>query len=458
MNKKSLFLMLLPALMVFMFASCSSEDGLTSGEGKTYRPYRSNINASSSLINVTGDAATKAVDGDFDRAGLYTVKDDGSVEAVAIVFTEDEEGNREEHPETLTVKPAKLISVGKNFVVMYACTYYDKDGDVFEMNITRNHEDDNHWEATVINSVLLLNKRTNKLYSLDVDFSEFADFVRQPENAVFEESENSLLVYSAYGNHDLYRISFSGNNVVVEKINNGGKGFADTWSSSETIVFTRPDGTVFSQSQFPGALSVLYPNKGYDLIERDCILTDNEVLTVNTADNGQYVLTLGCLDISQGNPTIETPLPGAVDIEYGASYNGYCYGSTNVVLNQGIDYIVYNRNTETLSKTHSDMNITLSPCHMFNGRCWDVKYNGSMLDKIVWLNPDTLEFGQLDTDVPGMDVDRISTDYVSGVIVIYGILRSNGSNCVVTVDLKTGESEVVATAPVGFRIELAPLN
>ncbi len=439
-------------LVACLMTSCKSDDEPKSANA-TYRPAGINIKNATALINYSGDG-TRAVQGDFDHAGLYKLNPDGTIEAVAVTFYVDEDDNIHNNEVTLSVSTSKIINAGKNFIGMSSCQYYDKDGDAFYMH-------DQMGQA--LNTQLIVDKRNDKIYALDgttkVDTAQ-VDIYR-----MVEENDKSLILVSSRLN--VYRMTFSNNNADVRRLNNNGKGIYP-----ENIV-PMPDGSVYSSAYALSDINVIYPNGGYDIIGNNCALLKNgEILTASSEYtdypyNTTVKINIGKLNISQGQPAQIIPVAETSfsSNNFDGFGGGWCESPSNIIFgpsqySSSQKYLVLNRKTSSLNVVNLGEHIELAPNRMFGDRCWELKLEGTDRPKVLWLNPENMQTGAITVDIPGFDIDSYKTqeDYEAGKIVLYGTLRADGSNCVASIDLSTEKCEIVAAAPSHTTITLTPLN
>ncbi len=439
-------------LTACMMPSCKSDDEPESAKA-TYRPAGINIKNATALINYSGDGA-RAVQGDFDHAGLYKLNPDGTIEAIAVTFYVDEDDNIHNNEVTLSVSTTKIINAGKNFIGMSSCQYYDKDGDAFFMHDPMGQS---------LNTQLIVDKRNDKIYALDgttkVDTAQ-VDIYR-----MVEENDKSLILVSSRLN--VYRMTFSNNNVDVRRLNNNRKGIYP-----ENIV-PMPDGSVYSSAYALSDINVIYPNGGYDIIGNNCALLKNgDILTVSSEStdfpyNTTVKINIGKLNISQGQPTQIIPVAETSfsSNNFEGFGGGWCESPSNIIFgpsqySSSHKYLVMDRKTSSLNVVNLEEHIELASNRMFGDRCWELKLEGTDRPKVLWLNPESMQTGAITVNIPGFDIDSYKTqeDYEAGKIVLYGTLRADGSNCVASIDLSTEKCEIVAAAPSHTTITLTPLN
>lgn len=192
------------SLMAFLaLASCQSNepDYLKNGN---LRPYSIGIQDAQSLVRF-GAGESRAVDGQFESTGLYKILPDGSIETVAITFTEDEDGNKLTNEVKLSPYPNYIVNMN-DFIYLGLCAYFDPDGDSFIMN----------WDSGIrvepINRHLIIDKHTNKIYALDGNGRADNPFFVWESLFVQQESSKSLLIVA---NRNLFRVTFSDNNAVA---------------------------------------------------------------------------------------------------------------------------------------------------------------------------------------------------------------------------------------------------
>ena len=182
LNITHLLALLTGVCMALSGTGCSSDEpeggGGNDSEITDRQPARANLKNASALILYNGTDGSRAIDGDFERPGLYQLGPDGSVSMLAIYCTTDDEGNKVETQHSLTVHPGEIKSLSKNYAALYSCEYYDEDGDP---------------AGGVTASNLLINKSTGDIYNLDDVIN--AGIIGHGITGFYEEADGSLLIY-----------------------------------------------------------------------------------------------------------------------------------------------------------------------------------------------------------------------------------------------------------------------
>lgn len=483
--------------MIMTGTSCSSDEPQGGGNELTYTQLaKADIQNASALILYDNDGS-RASGEEFIRPGLYKIGPDGKISMVAIYCSTDEDGNKIETEHTLSVRPTGIRSCSKNYSLLLNCQYYDEDGSIASGA-----------------GYILLNNSTGDIYDLSEVMEFYANFVALDNTSpiINEMSDGSLLVYSPDERATAGRITLTGRKATFTQINNG-QGFCGGETGCASIHIT-PSNLIFSAA--PGLASdmgVIFPNGGYDYMASHTVPALSGIKTVyqqpEASANGNYKgfiwlndspVTLvresyytrneanesfienfiGIIRINVGNQS------GQVTFTEGTSqhiftkwsettiYNACAIGDNLLVEisnysddNQtGRAYLVYNSHTDKWTDMGAPIKIIgnngnrgISPMSIFNDRAWIVDIpEGANGGKVWWIDPDKQQTGRVDVDLAGVDIESIEEDYQTGHFVFRGVRRSDGSNCILTLDLSTGKSEILFSSPNYVNIDLVLLN
>lgn len=430
--------------------SCDSEE---SHIGESYSPVSINLNDdAAALLNYDGNGS-RAIYGELDRAGLYQIDENGNITTVAIVFEKTKNNHKAEVMEPLTVKPADVMNIGKDYVIFFDCTYYDKEGDVFGMHSSERAPDGHGLMYHDINYNILLNKNTGKLYALD-------NLVANPtlDNRycrLIEDTDGSIIVakYEPNNNYPgaytVGRLTISGDNFIYRQLNNNGRGFICDY------IMPKANGDIYSAGDGDGA--AIFTSGGYDYLEGDgCyyVLGKDEFYNVKYND-WNIPESFWSVSLTPGSNPKETFID---NLPMTSSVTGYFEGNRNLVVSTDTEYMIYDKQTATVNVTNTPLPFKLNPTHVFNSMAWSLEGESKTGFNMYWFNPDNLQYGSIPVKIDGFDLDKVTEDYTLGKVVLYGTLRSNGYNCIATFDLATNQAEIITSAPNLLNVILTPLN
>lgn len=501
LNTNPLLALFTGLCMALTVTGCSSDEPGGGGGGggedseiSNRQPARANLRNVSALILYNGTDGSRAIDGDFERPGLYQLGPDGSVSMLAIYCSTDDEGNKIETQHSLTVHPGEIKSLSKNYAVLYSCEYYDEDGDP---------------AGGVMASNLLINKSTGDIYNLDDVIN--AGIIGHGITGFYEEADGSLLIYDQTDRGNVGRLSFSGRKAAYNQLNNG-KGFIYDWRG--TGIHVTSQGLIFSSYLgLAEDMGVFFPNGGYDYLaghtlpgisdasttyepeydvdehNKGFIWYDDAPMavrqltyTTRKSANEQFNESFfGVVRINVGNQSGQVTFTEGASIHLIeesislSSLHNACVIGDNLLVEllrtglyeyekQRSYFLVYNSAANKWVNMESPIEFLrndswIQPDAVFDGRAWIVDVpEGAGGGKIWWINPATQQTGSLDVSLAGVDVESIEGDYLAGRLVIRGIRRSDSHNCVLTFDLKTGKSETIFSSPNLAKVELMLLN
>lgn len=439
---------------IFGVSSCGIGDDGSSNA--SYKPHSVNITDAKSLINIKG-SGSRAVDGVFQKPGVYTIDENGKLSAMALYMTVDEEGNKSTHNEKFTVEADTLREVGSNFILLKGCRYIDKDGD---------------YNYDIPYRYLVIQKNTQNIFSYDDLYNTY-----QLINW-FPDTENSLY---AINHGDVFgKVTFSNSSAEFRQLNVTGTGIADI----DPYIVIGSNGNIYSSRLPDGDLAaVLFSNKGYEYFHDYPFdfptYANNYQITKLFAclSDGPYIIrsassspelnetTLYRINIGTSAEGMNIEAVGTTEASVRSLLGWYETGSKAIIIYNDFEEkahcITYDRNAGTVSSTMLDFPPyvwsfnRITKDNYFDSRLWNLSNDRR---SVYWLNPETLENGYVDLNVSGIDIKNCTPDYTVGTVVINGIRRSDGSNCVATTDLRTGNTEILATAPTEVTMQLIPLK
>lgn len=442
---------------IFGVSSCGIGDDPNSGgsSNASYKPHSVNISDAKSIVNIKG-SGSRSVDGEFQKPGVYTIDENGKLSAMALYMTVDKEGNKSTHNEKFTVEADTLREVGDNFIFLKGCRYIDKDGD---------------YNSDIPYHYLVIQKNTQNIFSYDnlVKTYQIVNW--------FPDTENSL--YAINHGNIFGKVTFSNNTAEFRQLNVTGTGIADT----DPYVVIGSNGNIYSLRLPDGDLAaVLFSNKGYEyfhdypfdfptytnnyqITKLFACLSDGPYIVRSASSQEQSETTLYKINIGASAEGMNIKAVGTTKDSVRSLLGWYETGSKAVIIYNDFEEkthcITYDRNAGTLSSTMLDFPPyvwsfnRITKDNYFEGRLWNLSNDR---DSVYWLNPETLENGCVNLNVSGIDIKNCTPDYAVGIVVINGIRRSDGSSCVATTDLRTGNTEILATAPTEVSIQLIPLK
>lgn len=490
MKKIRLFALLTGLCMALLGTSCSSDEPGGGNESTSRRPAKADIQNATALIAYADNLDfSRAGASDFVRPGLYKIGADGKVSMVAVYCSTDEDGNRIETEHSLTVQPEEIRSCSKNYIFMSRCQYYEENG-----NIASGAE------------YILIHKATGDIYDLDEVMKFFGQIIPLDNTLpnFYEAPDGSLLIYSLDAHATVGRITLNGKKATFTQLNNG-EGFYGLYGGAG--IYVTPSNQIFSASSLGLAsdMGVLFPNGGYDYLashtlpelsnikpthqvlgpsanitEKSFIwLNDSPVALVResyaTQDeaNESFIENfISVVKITMGNQFGEATFSEGAPLHLFSKWHetiptGGCAIGENLLVEIGRPdpaYYVYNSLTDKWAEIGKPFkflnnNNGLDPYAIFNGRAWIVDIpDGARGGKVWWIDPARQQTGSLDVDLAGVDVKSIESDYQVGRLIIRGVRRSDSSNCILTFDLTSGESELIYSSPKLVTINLVLLS
>lgn len=474
--------------MALLGTSCSSDEPAGGENGAGRQPARADIrNASALLLYTPVLEESRAIDGVFDRAGLYRMDPDGKVSMVAIYCSTDEDGNTIEHNHKLTLR-AGMMETCSDYIILSNCEYCDEDGDIQDVGASH----------------ILINKLTGDIYDLSDVISTGALNITNP--GFHQAADGSLLMFGMDDRCNVGRITISGRKAVFKQLNNG-IGFIG--SKVKGAIHDTPSGLIVSAADagLTDEMAVLFPNGGYDYLSGHTVPQLSDITTTydvmgpdanalptsyiwlndspvafkeqaygskNNANEFFLECFIAIMKINTGSQPGQVSFTEGNKIhlvtDYEKQYNrqAACAIGDNLLveLKRGNTptYLVYNSTADKWVNMGSPIefvspNAYLNPSAIFNNRVWitDIP-NGARAGKVWWIDPVRQQTGSLDVDLAGVDVQDIEEDYEAGRLIIRGVRRSDSYNCILSFDLATGKSELLFSTPDLISINMALLS
>ena len=164
-------------MAIIVLNSCSKD-----GHGPDYakmRVSRMDIAGAKAVGFIDSSAGSRA---DAVSSGLYKIDANGNISAVAVYFTEDEEGNQTEHESEVRLANAGMANVSNDYIYFSNCSFTDKNGEYIS-GLPRK---------------ILVRKTDGKMWNLDsehtgVDFTPNSNL----KSWQFYQDDNGTLYYAS---------------------------------------------------------------------------------------------------------------------------------------------------------------------------------------------------------------------------------------------------------------------
>lgn len=259
---KNITLLGLPLLMIFFAAGCTNDEPIRVKDFSTLRLGRMDLSGAVSIGLKTNDSS-RAIDGEYQSAGLYKIDKNGNISAVGVYFTTDSLGNRQEKEYALRVAPEAVFHLTSNYILAIMCDYYDSDGDF--VNGVWNENSEEWINQSVPYKDLLVRISDGKIWCVD-NIGEYLYSDKYNLCGNFkEDSKGNLYQYDL---SNLYRFDLSSYYPVYEQINTRYIGFRypNKWDiSTNGVVWGEGwDGFEFN-----------WPKSGFQTIELNDKISDD---------------------------------------------------------------------------------------------------------------------------------------------------------------------------------------
>lgn len=458
---KQIGCMVTAGLLAAGFTACSGDDSLSEGK---FTPYRLNISKGETLTLLGNELSGGSRLPDEYSTGLYKVDANGNVTAVETIVRYDEGDNATTETTNVRVVPSEIVNVDENFMILLNCSYVDDKG--------TGYPNDNYQ--------LLVRKSDGLIYSLnDIYVSSDLNFL---------PGGNDKFYYSNFANE-------SENTAIIKVSITNGKGVAEVLTTEGMPVpsgklFEMDGGKIASTNQyiynsffdasFAHRATVVYPNGGYDVFGNSTYgfslaVLNNSILEVsrNSTSDSENNAVNGCRWIHLGNRYGESNIEQLEPISWEASEIVTSFETEDkIILKSRVPWgtNLGNSRFTVLDKTTKKFNYTdISFSGKDNLELWKENLDGDRFyglirnanDQIVkacWLNPNTLEYGEIDLNLSGIDITTIIPDYKHGKVQLIGTRRSDGYKVAASADLRKGTTETLFSVPNREIITLIQLN
>ncbi|MDE6702810.1 MAG: hypothetical protein K2K00_03940 [Muribaculaceae bacterium] len=184
--------------------SCS-DDGPDYGKMRVSRMYIAGAKAVGFIASSTGSR------GEALSSGLYKIDANGNISAVAVYFTEDEEGNQTKHESEVKLKYAKMANAGNDYIYFSNCQFFD------------NNED----YISGLPRKILVRKTDGKMWNLDekytgIDFSYAYDDGDGLQPWQFYQDYSGTLYYADQVNRwkvgNIYKFNLKTEPATIEQV------------------------------------------------------------------------------------------------------------------------------------------------------------------------------------------------------------------------------------------------
>ncbi|MDE6352854.1 MAG: hypothetical protein K2K88_06945 [Muribaculaceae bacterium] len=478
------------AIVIGMVALQSCDKGPDYGK---MSPSMMDIAGAKSIGFINETAASR---GEALSSGLYKIDANGNISAVAVYFTEDEDGNQTQHQDEVKMHHAYIYNVGTDYLFFKYCMFVDKKGEFIEH----------------LPSYILVRKSDGKMWSCDNIF----DNISVIHDGQFYQADDATLYcgnigredYSTYYYNEIYKLNLKNEPVTVEQVTAnveiGGPFVVD----SKGVIC----GPVNSPNSYWGSGTFAWQNSGFQNVNwgdssipyiRDYsdIVEGLEVEDINTDPcivyfRGQFYTVCGLKPELRLNgrsaelsdyPFVELGIcnkisigdtPGSAKIDDSETINikndiGSDKGYELESVMTTDEYILTSGYTEDYKKpwitalnpeTKSWKWVTETPDLIkfdktvnYNNRYWVV----TTIDENLgawWINIKTLETGfvKFNDEIPSYM--KSEYDYADGSIIYSGINPADSHEVKIAFDLMTGNAVTNDNAPVYKFSTLVSLN
>lgn len=477
--------------------SCS-DDGPDYGKMRVSRMDIAGAKAVGFIDSSTGSR------GEALSSGLYKIDANGNISAVAVYFTEDEEGNQTKHESEVRMEQAGMANVGNDYIYFYYCSFTDKHGEYIYGLPLR----------------ILVRKTDGKMWNLDEEYTgiDFPLSSGELRPWQFYQDYNGTLYYAAQvkdkgkvGN--IYKFNLKTEPATIEQVTANVELYPPYSVDSQGIIF---GGRNFSYGKF------VWQNSGFqDLYDIELPPTKTDYSDIvdgltaapyqkydeNIVENfrGQYYLIRGInyyswkinghtvydtnypfVDMGTCNKFSIGSVPGsaAVDMsetiniknDSGSDYGYYGYEIKSVmvtphyILTSGVigddiysrkDYWITALNPEKkewkwVCETPSAIDFTRSLS--YNDHYWIITEQDGDLGAF-WFHPGSLKSGfvKFDTTLPSY-MNSSEYEVVDGKVIFSGVNPADSHKVKIIIDLTTGSAVTNDDAPEMLFSTLISLN
>ena len=449
-------------------SSCKDEPTL----GKDKNLTRFDL-SNGDALTILGDVSSRATDGDFSKAGMFKIDNNGNITAVGIFVNED----GKESLSDLKVNPAIMYNLTENYMYFEGCSYYDADGD--PVNATDEYRS-------------LIVRRSDGLIFSAHGICYMGNVMGNPQLSYFEEDGQQRLIgamLGARGNWEITigRVTLSAGLGTWEQLT------TDGWPLSGREyphLFQMHNGVIATSCQFPSTddiwsgsavgqfnggteAGIIYPNGGYDIFGSpnggiSYATLENGLLEMNKESREVNYITIGS-SFGQSNSQKVGNLQ--IDDNILAYSISSWYETADKVLlkfrslfnDESSTYQVYDKQSKSFSLLTPGFgggdNIELWKKNLCNGRFYCLIRENGKVTKVGWIDPSTLTAGATPIHIANeIDITTFVTDYPNGTALLTGTRRSDGWKVAVSLDLKSGQYSTLFSDPNRPIITLLPLN
>ena len=465
-----------------------------------------------SRMDIAGAKAVGFIDssvgsrGEAVSSGLYKIDANGNISAVAVYFTEDEEGNQTKHESEVRMVGANMANVGNDYIYFSNCWFTDNNGEYIS-GLPRK---------------ILVRKNDGKMWNLDeeytgIDFPLHSDEL-QPWQ--FYQDFSGTLYYADEGSYrssvgNIYKFNLKTEPATIEQVTANVE-LAAPYSVDSQGIICAPVNKLLYCDETPAGYdwNFVWQNSGFqDKINIEPLKLDYsdemEGLTASRGDgtiamvnyrgqyylirgidyyrwdlNGEWVSTPNYPFIEMGicNKILIGSTPGSACVELSKTiklkndingYDGYDIKSvlvtpdyilsTGYVSNKGsheIEYWITALNPEKeewkwVTKTpYMDFNKSIN----YNNRYWVITERDGELGAF-WFHPGSLESGfvKFDTTLPSY-INLYNYEEVDGKVIFSGVNPADSHVVKIIVDLTTGDAVTNDEAPEMLFSTLISLN
>ncbi|MDE5567240.1 MAG: hypothetical protein K2I89_07355 [Muribaculaceae bacterium] len=428
--------------------SCS-DDGPDYGKMRVSRMDIAGAKAVGFIDSSTGSRA------DAVSSGLYKIDANGNISAVAVYFTEDEEGNQTKHESEVRMEQAGMANVGNNYIYFSNCSFTDKNGE-YIYGLPRK---------------ILVRKTDGKMWNLDEEYTGIdIPNVYVLKDWQFYQAADGTLYYSDSKINDysyselIYRFNLKSEPATIQQVT-ATRTFAPYAVDSNGIICGGVNGG--RDSSFSSTLppEFLWQNSGFQLFPHvNPFETDYSTISSSSVIGGvvlfgdQYYQVLfkhdwrvpdsfnvsvsgTCNKISIGST------PGSAVLDKSETLILKDYGSYITIISSMITpkYILFSTDYGiiALNPEIKEWKVvkTPKPLDLYKSITYDNRYwiIDSSIDNLgaFWFNSDSFETGFVKFNVT-LPSFAHRYDVVDGKVIFSGINPADSHTVTIIVDLTTG--------------------
>lgn len=443
------------AIIALLMCSCK-KDGMNIPSG--IRPYKMDI-VGAKAIGCNNGSTTKASDGEmqlYDR-GLFKIDEQGNISTVATYFTEDKKGNKDFKDYKITVTPGvfdygpygrpAVQKISSDFLLFIGCGYYFENG---EMPTELNNE---YRYLLVRISDGLIFHIPNEFFLSYMDYASFA-----------EDKYGTLYVNNG---NVVGKITVADGTATFQQINTTGSG------TTQGDIVVLENGVVCSMGiDISRDVTFLWPNGGFcstaEKIEgsNHYFSVEDGLLCVSESydsDSDKTICSLRYVNV--GN------IPG--DISLTDSFATFTVKPglwiyKEYFLETETHYMFYSDDDGLIAvnKRNGEHKIipvenippfpSFSPQCKFDGKYWSITdFDDENGPGFYWFDPNTFQYGFVKVDnLPSYAESEFynyypsaEDNYTDGYVNFEVVRPSDGYNITIKINITTGRTEVLESAP-----------